>query len=772
MMKLNLKILPLALICFLSLPIQISAQIVINEFMSDNVATIVDQDGDFSDWLELYNFSNAPINLLNFSLSDQNDDLNKWKFPEVTIPAQSFLLIFASNKNIVDLNELHANFKISSSGESLFLSNNLGQIIDQIEPIELTEDKSFGRTPDGSNNLLPFIFSTPNSSNNLNNELVFEFNGGFYTDPFFQKITSLTEDTIYYTLDGSIPTGNSIVFSDSLLIDFKYSVDNIISNIPTTPGQSLISYKAWKAPNYKIDKANILRYATYKNGVQTSEIYTHTYVVDSVIFEKYEMPIISLVTDAGNFFDDNVGIYVPGENYSTDDSEWTGNYFQHGDLWERPVHIEYFEKDGSLGFAQNAGIRIHGGKTRQAAQKSFKLYARNKYGKKYFDYDLMPHRQNNKYKRFLLQTTLGSWGKAIISDVFAHSIAKEIGLDYLDYRPVVVFINGEYWGVQIIRDRIDERYVAYGNNLNEDSVEIRGYYNVPYLDLVLFVDSNDLSETENYDYVKTKLDIDNFIDYHILEMFLKNFDWPANNIDAWKHKNENGKWRWLFYDSDAAFGNYNYNMFEHMAPTDSSIIWPNSLGSTSLFRNLIKNQDFKNHFISRYAYLLNNDFQEDSLIKKLNKLIKLYEPEMPRHMSRWDFLGSVSNWKDTIDSRIVTFIEKRPCVVEKNLVEFFDISTFDFHCVDSSVKTSNKKLLLAPNPNGGHFFIYNILPEDITGEIIVTDIIGRTIYSKDDVSLIKNEKTYFDFSYLPSNSYILMFKNKDFREVRKFILIK
>ena len=483
------------------------------------------------------------------------------------------------------------------------------------------------------------------------------------------------------------------------------------------------------------------------------------------------MPIISLVTDIDNLFDFNKGIYAKGINYNTDNPAWTGNYFQKGELWERPVHIEYFEKNGNLGFSQNAGMRIHGGKTRQGAQKSFKLYARDDYGKKYFDYSLMPHRPHNKYKRFLLQTTFGSWGKAIITDVLSHEIAKDIGLDYLDYRPVVVFINGEYWGIQTIRDKIDERYIAYSNNLNKDSVEIRGFYNLPYLYLKIFIESNDLSIPENYEYVKTKLDINNFIDYHIVEMYLKNFDWPANNIDAWKEKNDNGKWRWLFYDIDAALGDYNYNMFQHMSAKDSSVVWPNSLASTSLFRNMIKNEEFKDQFINRYAELLNNDFQQDSLIKKMNKLVELYEPEMPRHISRWNYLESVSSWKDILDRRIVTFTKQRPCVVEKNLMEFFDISTFDFHCVDSSIKKSNTKFLLAPNPNDGNFFIYNNLPDDITGEIIITDILGKTVYSKNDVSLRKKEKVYFDFSYLHNNAYIFIFKNEDFREVKKIILI-
>ncbi|MFK7770641.1 MAG: CotH kinase family protein [Saprospiraceae bacterium] len=770
-MKLSLKVFSLTILFLISVTITSSGQIAINEFMSDNTNSIVDQDGEFSDWIELYNYSNAPINLLNYSLSDQDNDLTKWKFPEVIIPAHSFLVIFASNKDILNANELHTNFKISSSGEPLFLSNNVGQIIDQIDPVELLENQSYGRSPDGSDNLLVLIISTPKSSNNLNNELSFEFYGGFYKEPFYQKINSLTGDTIYYTLDGSIPTENSNIFLDSLKFDYKYDTPNVISDIPTTPDQSLISYKAWEAPNYKIDKASILRCATYRNGTKTSEIFTHTYIVDSTIFDKYEMPIVSLITDADNFFDHENGIYTPGAKYDIDDPAWTGNYFERGDLWERPVHVEYFEQDGTLGFSQNAGMRIHGGKTRQGAQKSFKLYARDEYGKKYFDYSLMPHRQHDKYKRFLLQTTFGSWENAIISDVLSHEIVREIGIDFLDYRPVVVFINGEYWGIQTIRDKIDERYVAYSNNLDEDSVEIRGFYNVPYLYLKVFVESNDLSIPENYEYVKSKLDIENFIDYYIAEMFLKNFDWPANNIDAWIEKNDDGKWKWLFYDIDAGFGNYNYNMFDHLRVTDSSVIWPNSPGSTSMYRNLMENEEFKNQFINRYAELLNSTFQKGSLIQKLNKIIELYEPEIPRHIARWNYFENISDWKDTIDNRIITFIENRPCVVEKNLKEFFNISTFDFHCVIDNNENPSTRLLLAPNPNTGNFFIYNYLAEDLIGEIVITDILGRVVFSKTNISLLKMEKTYFDFSHFPNNTYILNFKNKNFTETKKFILL-
>ena len=771
-MKLFFKVILLIAFVFLSISYDLAGQIVINEFMSNNEMTISDQDGEYSDWIELYNTSDVPVNLLNYSLSDKSDKLDKWIFPNITIDSHNYLLVFASGENRLNIDELHTNFKISSSGESLFLSNAMEQLIDQVEPIELSADQSYGRIPDGADNFLTLNFCTPKNPNVDNNIITLKYESGFYTNPFYQKITSLTDDVIYYTLDGSIPTEESNVFPDSLIMDYNYSTPNFFSNIPTTPADTLLNVKAWEAPNEVIDKANILRYASYHNGTRTSEIYTHTYIVDSTIVGKYEMPVISLITDAKNLFGHEEGIYVPGVYYDANNPQWTGNYYQRDEAWERPVHISYYEKDGTLQFSQNAGIKIHGGKTRQGAQKSFKLYARNEYGKKYFDYPLMPHREHVQYKRFILRTTMGTWQNTLLNDVFAHEVARGLGINYQDYQPAVVFVNGEYWGIHTIRDRIDERYIGYSYDVNQDSVEFRGFINFPWAALMQYISSNDLSEDEHYDFVKEQIDIENFIDYHITEMFFQNTDWPANNMELWKEKNATGKWRWIFYDIDGGFHNHKYNMFEHMAANDSTISHPNSPSSTFLYRHLMKNQNFKNQFINRYAALLNNDFQTDTLNRKLNQLMDLYESEISRHFARWNYNEGVPDWKITIDSTIREFIQNRPCAVENNLVDFFNVSTFAFDCVRNGDENPNNSFVFAPNPNDGSFFLFNKTSEDIRGNILVYDMFGRIVYLKDDIFIGENEKEYFNLSHLPNNTYFFIFRNENFKEGMKFILVK
>lgn len=301
--------------------------VVINEFMAKNNNTIQDEDGDFSDWIELYNTSNSTINLHNYSLSDDINNPAKWVFPEVYILPHSYKLIFASDKNRLDTAELHTSFKISTSGENLFLTNNLGVLIDQTNSVNLSDDEAFCRVPDGSANWIVTSAASPNATNNYSNQLVFSHQEGFYSTSFLLSINSVLGDTIYYTLNGDIPTENSNPFIASLLIQDRSANPNIISEIPTSPEQSLISYKAWETPKETIDKATVLRCASFRNGIRTSKIYTKTYFVDNGIVGKYTIPVISLTTEEGNFFDTDSGIYVPGINFNPNNPEWTGNYF-------------------------------------------------------------------------------------------------------------------------------------------------------------------------------------------------------------------------------------------------------------------------------------------------------------------------------------------------------------------------------------------------------------------------------------------------------------
>ena len=193
-------------------------EVVINEIMSDNENIVFDASGESPDWIELYNRGLTAINLEGYYLSDDENDLKKWKFPNVAIEAGKFLLLFASGKDINGIEILHTNFKISSEGEKLFLSNAQEVIIDEFEAIELEEDESFGRLPDGSSEKLILPSASPEYSNNSSNKLIFSHEAGLYDSSFELTISSYLDDTIYYTLDGSEPTLQSFQVESNLLL--------------------------------------------------------------------------------------------------------------------------------------------------------------------------------------------------------------------------------------------------------------------------------------------------------------------------------------------------------------------------------------------------------------------------------------------------------------------------------------------------------------------------------------------------------------------------
>lgn len=745
---------------------QIFAQyITINEFMSKNGNSIVDEDNEYNDWIELHNNHSDTISLKNYSLSDNEDDPNKWQLPDINISPKNTILIFASGKNRIHSNELHTNFKISSKGENLYLFDSQEILIDYISAVNIGEDDSFGRLPDGSNNLIHLESPSPGNSNNNTSQLIFSKNGGFFNQAFNLNVQSLFGDTIYYTLDGSIPTLNSNILEDSILIYNRNSEPNYFSEFTTSPDQSLISYKAWEPPSTIIDKANIIRCVSIKDGIPTSKVYTNTYFVDEHISTKYHLPVISLVTDETNLFDSDSGIYVPGIHFDINNPDWTGNYHQSGIEWEKPIHIEYFEKNGDLGFSQNAGIRIHGGKTRVAAQKSLRLYARNEYDKKHFNYPLLNDKENTEYKRFLLRTTMGSWhDQSIIKDILAHDIASNLSIETQDFQPTIVFMNGEYWGVHTLRDRIDENYLNYEFNINKDSIDlIGGNYNLifagnnsHYKNLIEFIESNDISELSNYEFVKTQIDIDNYINYQIAEMFFANFDWPENNMKLWKPQTENGKWRWIFYDLDAGLNNVDYNMFLHCTNTNESITWPNSPRSTFLFRNLLKNSDFVNQFVTRYAEILNSNFSTSSILYKADSIKQIYQNEIESHINRWHFPDNYSKWETDIEEKLIRFLENRPCTVQEHISNFLSPESFYFDCKKNEEMFN---LTVAPNPNNGNFYIMNNYDQTIRGNLVIWSITGRKIYEENYIYLNAFEKKYISLPNLSIGLYLLNYSN-------------
>jgi len=594
------------------------------------------------------------------------------------------------------------------------------------------------------------------------NQLLFSDAPGFYEAPFDLTISSLEGNMVYYTQDGSLPSQNSTLLSGPVRLDYAGSKPNDFSEIPTSPKQSLINYKAWESPDKWVDKIHVIRCASFKDGIRTSPVYTRSYFIDEDISNKYKLPVISLVTDAKNLFDADSGIYVPGIKYDSGDPQWSGNYFQKGREWEHPVHLEYFSKDGDHELSQDAGFRIHGGMTRHAAQKTLRMYARDEYGEDEFEMQLLPQKSVDEYKRFILRTTMGSWrGETIIADILAHELVRDLDVEIMDYQPVLVYLNGEYWGIHTLRDRVDERYIEYTFGIDRDSVDmingnielIDAGSNEHYLSVAGYIEINDLSEPATYKYVCTQIDISSFVDYIIAEMFFSNFDWPANNQKLWRPQTPGGKWRWIFLDLDAAYDPGGPNIFEQAMGDGDETDWRKEPASSFLLRHLMKNGEFTSFFIARFAEILNEEFTPLKIVHKLEGIMSLYKDELPRHVSRWNYPASLSTWEKDVADNLLDFLMNRPCEVADQLMKYFELDAFAYSCGTS--EEFDEHIVIAPNPNDGNFFIWNNSDRSVLTHLLISDISGRIIFVDKHILLGEMERKYFDFTELSGGMYYL-----------------
>lgn len=705
-----------------------------------------------------------------FSIATSSDTVDRRVVP---------LLELRSNNR-----QFHSNFKISSDGEVIFLSDSTGNLVHSVNGVELKGDQSYGRDLDGLSVWKTFDHPTPGTTNNHSNALFFSHERGFYNSPFFLKINSERNMSVYYTLDGSDPTENSLIFPDSLLIDIRHSIPNGISLIPTTISFPDDEPREWTPPDDNITKATVIKCRSYYEGAPTSPVYTYTYFVDSLSTSLYSLPVFSLAMDSLDLFDHYKGIYVPGAHQNPDNNR-SGNFEGRGIEWERPVHIEYFDSDGILAFHQHGGIRIHGGYSRRFSQKSLRLYARSEYGRKYFNYPLLPQKETTKYKRFILRSSMSTVATTF-GDAFATNLLRDLDFEVQDYQPVIVFINGEYWGVHNIRDYIDEHYlVSLYPELNKDSINILEYggsikvgTNQEYLDLLEFVRNNDVSVDENYTVIKNQIEISNYIDYHVSELYLANWDWPGNNMIFWKPNTKNSKWRWILYDLDAALYQYDRNMFEQS--TDSTqTSWPNPEWSTFLFRNLIRNEEFRKSLICRIVELMESHFHPDTIIRSVNEFKQAYVPEMNEHVSRWNYPPTVDSWIYDYQTSIPRFAVNRPTHFFANMTEAFNISmneiremcncTCLFDELDIEyIEPFPSEISIYPNPNQGSFTI--ALPSNRIGEglISIVDINGRLIYNSIISPQMVNHQIHLDNS--SKGLHVVIFVNNNKRYIKKVLI--
>lgn len=495
----------------------------------------------------------------------------------------------------------------------------------------------------------------------------FSHEGGYYTQAF--DLTLSVNDPnleIYYTLDGSDPRVDHVEnpptpyqqtfqYTEPIHVKSRVGDENVYSMIQTAyTGRPWLP--PWHPPAGEVFKANILRAIAYDPARNlTSDIFTQTFFVDEKIDERYAtLPVISLVGDYDVLFHPDDGIYI---------TDFYGAEFRYNQS-RVPANIEFFDENGNTGFQGTYEISLQGATSPASPQKGLHVFGGMwSSGRPYIEYPLFKEsaskaNQLELFPRFILR----AWGSArdwpvFFADAYHQTLMADSDQDIQAYQPVIVFINGEYWGLHEMREanKNSEYYQAHyydGQEMEFDLLDWGGR-DVDEGDsdhwdaLMEFLYNNDISEDENYEFVKSQVDVDNYIVYMVHSIYTGKADWPGQNEYLWRPKTEDGKWRWAQYDMDQGLSEWAGPEIDFLGEV---------LGKGDLLINyLLKNDSFKTLFINYYADLMNTYFLTDIEVAHFLDMAGELEPYMPEYQDRWqlnlDWEGDKSFALDLLNRR-------------------------------------------------------------------------------------------------------------------------
>lgn len=471
-------------------------------------------------------------------------------------------------------------------------------------------------------------------------KLVFEPAGGIFTKPVSVVLTSdLPNARIYYTLDGSEPGSGSTKYTKPIAVS----------------------------------KVAVIRAIAYGDG-GTSKIITNSYFCD----RTYSLPIVSITTNPANLWDFTSGIYVKGCCADTVPPYLGANFWYD---WEKRANVEMYEPTGECAFNQVAGIGIFGGFSKGLPQKSLYVIARERYGKKKFDYPIFPERDIDSYKSFILRNAGGDFGKTHFRDAFMTQLAKPTGLAIQEYRPAIVFLNGEYWGIQNLREKINEHYLEDNFGVDKDNVDLMEHRDgakhgtsKQYKYLLNYLATKDMTNDQVIEDLRKFMDIENYMSYNIAEVYSDNRD-AGGNIRYYKERNDSSRWRWILYDTEMGLGNnnpkgYMNNTLKKFTSVNNEI-WPDPPWSTFIIRSLLSNKKLETQYINMFADQLNTVYHPDTAVRLMNKIADGIRTEIPFHQKRWG--STMKAWEENV-AVLKTFITKRPYYLRQFIMEKFALT--------------------------------------------------------------------------------------------------
>lgn len=618
-----------------------SKGLVITEVAAVNTS-VEAPDGETHDYIELLNTTNKNINLKNYKLSDSKKAESFKSLPEKIVASGEYCVIYCDDETSVYGESIYFDIGLNRYGETVYLSDRSGTIVDSLEYSRLSKGVTAGRDIESDDSVVYFSSYTPGKRNPK------KALSGALSNPVFSKSSTYVKKgesisisapggEIRYTLDGSTPTENSALYTDEI----------------------------------EISKTTVIRARCFESGAVPSDTVSSTYVVG----RKSKLDVVFLTTDEDNLYDYETGIWADGPGYTEEFPHVGANYWQ---KWERPVTFEYMTANGESQVCFDAGISVFGQFSRALEQKSVEIKLRDRYGPDEICYPFFEDNDVNVFSSLVLRNGGQDFEIAHIRDAFCSQVIKgSVDVDFMDYKPVVCYVNGKYHGIYDLREKIDEDYLANHRGTDSENVDIIKGNNIvnsgsvdEYRKLLEYIKTHDVTKDSIYEYICSQIDIDELISYWMCESFFSNTD--TGNIRFYRENKKGAKWRWIFFDADWALFPTTYeqsSVGNYLNPDGHGV---SNAFDTTIMCNLIKNKKFRKRLIEIHAEHLKTTFSTKRLLKIYDGMIEEIDDEMQYHTKRWQSLG-YNGWKSNV-AVLRNVIEKKRSLFIKDLIKTLDLS--------------------------------------------------------------------------------------------------
>ncbi len=603
-----------------------SSALKINEVCFINQNAVATSSGRYLSYVELYNSSSTEESVSNLYLSDDENDLQKYRVPFTKVAPGGYLLVFLSESFSTDEKNKDnvSGFSVDINKENkIILTKGTKVKIDSVDVPVLSENEAYSRVTDGAVDF-ESLCPTPEKSNNDAGKysevsaIEFSRDSGFYSSAFTLDIKAPEGCTVYYTTDGSMPNAESEKLGSSLKITDASKNDNVFCAKENT----LINEEGKAGeyiPSYKVDKSTVLRVAAQDSKGNFGRVFTKEYFVGFSSKSGYaDYNIVSIVSDESNLFSEESGILTLGKLFNdavagNTEEKLKGTVISNcnakGTQWHKNAFITFYKAGGEVIKSGEFSIAPYGDSNAEYSQKQFEIFSKTEYGSKE-DFSKLIDSSDKAINELTFIAGSSVSGRRF-HDLIIRELVSDSSYFVADAVQVTVFINGEYWGVYNMSERLGTQMIANRTGLKQseialcsgsEAIDCDSSLASVYSDVINYAATTDFTNSDKYEILKRKIDIPTFIDYCADSIYLQAGSFFYGALPMWSStstasgdKYASGKWYPVCEkETGALLRNYNMNKNGMINPFET-LESANGAGAKML-RNMLRNDEFRAEF--------------------------------------------------------------------------------------------------------------------------------------------------------------------------------